>query len=140
MCAERGLQAGRKLPHGMVRRKVLAYAGFCSARSAALRLVRPERCGYHADMTKAPSRSRPAGLPPGRSQARAARLAAALKANLQRRKIQARSRAAEPDEIGRADGAHESDGPHEQDQTGEAEGPTVAPHIGAAIVEDKRTG
>jgi hypothetical protein len=88
-------------------------------------------------MTKTPSRGRSAGLPASRREARAARLAAALKANLQRRKLQARSRAVDPDTTAAADGAGASERPREPDQLGKGE---AAPLIGAAIVEDKRTG
>ena len=70
-------------------------------------------------MTKTPTEIRAVGLPASRGEARKARLAAALKSNLQRRKIQARSRAA--------------------DESDEADGAAAAPHSGAAIVEDKRS-
>jgi hypothetical protein len=92
-------------------------------------------CGYYAGMTKAPSRGRPS-----RKHARAARLAAALKANLQRRKIQARSRAGEPAEAGAEHSTREFDGPREPDRPGHPRHRAGVPHIGAAIVEDKRTG
>jgi hypothetical protein len=101
-------------------------------------------------MTKAPSRGRRAGPPAGRRQARAARLAAALKANLHRRKAQARSRAGEPDgaeadaaqesEQSQSERPRESEQPRELGEPDNAQGPAAAPHIGAAIVEDKRTG
>ena len=71
-------------------------------------------------MTKTPTDIGAVVMPASRGEARKARLAAALKSNLRRRKIQARSRGAE--------------------ESGEADGVAVAPHIGAAIVEDKRTG
>jgi hypothetical protein len=70
-------------------------------------------------MTKTPTDISAIGMPASRSEARKARLAAALKSNLHRRKVQARSRAA--------------------DESDEADG-VAAAHTGAAIVEDKRTG
>ena len=70
-------------------------------------------------MTKAGQKAGSGGMPASRGEARKARLAAALKSNLRRRKIQARSRAA--------------------DESHEADRAAAAPHIGAAIVEDKRS-
>jgi len=71
-------------------------------------------------MTKTPTDVRAVGISVSRKDARKARLAAALKSNLHRRKIQARSRAA--------------------DESDKADGGAAEPHIGAAIAEDKRTG
>jgi len=62
-------------------------------------------------MTKTGSTPRPAGRASTRGDARAARLAAALRANLRRRKEQARGRAVEPDESAGVDkpaGSHDS--------------------------------
>jgi hypothetical protein len=64
---------------------------------------------------------RPAGAKSDQRDARAERLAAALKANLRRRKVQARERAA---------GA----GEHEPDTR------SARSHDSARIVEDKRSG
>jgi hypothetical protein len=70
-------------------------------------------------MTKAGSAGRPAGPRSKAPGARAERLAAALKANLSRRKAQARDRAAEIDGPG---------------------GAPAAPHDSARVVVDKRSG
>ena len=83
-------------------------------------LASSEAVGLSRRMTKTPTDIRAVGKPASRGEARKARLAAALKSNLRRRKVQARSRAA--------------------DESDEADGVAAAPHIGAAIVEDKRTG
>jgi hypothetical protein len=69
-------------------------------------------------MTKAASGERPAGSRATRKEARAARLAAALKSNLRRRKVQARSREGEP---------------------AQADADAAAPHDGAAIAGNTRT-
>jgi hypothetical protein len=65
-------------------------------------------------MTKASSTGHPAGpRPSSPREARAERLAVALKANLRRRKVQARERAAEADEPGHDGGpagSHDSAG------------------------------
>jgi len=71
-------------------------------------------------MTKTGSTPGPAGTVSARD-ARAARLAAALKANLRRRKEQARGRAAEPDDPIRVD-------------------KPAASHDSARVVVDKRSG
>jgi hypothetical protein len=71
-------------------------------------------------MTKASSGGRPAGSRAARKEARAARLAAALKSNLRRRKVQARSRAAEG-------------------EPAQADADAAAPHDGAAIAGNTRT-
>jgi len=72
-------------------------------------------------MTKTGSTGRPAGTPAKRGDARAERLAAALKANLRRRKVQARERAAEPNAPGR-------------------DTEPAAPHDFAQVIVDKRSG
>jgi hypothetical protein len=81
---------------------------------SVFRLARSEAVGLSRRMTKTRR-----DVPTSRREARKARLAAALKSNLHRRKIQARSRAA--------------------DESGTAGGVAAEPHIGAAIAEDKRT-
>jgi hypothetical protein len=72
-------------------------------------------------MTKATSSGHPAGPRSAPREARAERLAAALKANLRRRKVQARERAAE------------ADGPSH-------DGEPAGSHDSARIVADKRSG
>ena len=72
-------------------------------------------------MTKIGSTGRPAGTAAKRRDARAERLAAALKANLRRRKVQARERAAEPNAPGR-------------------DTESAAPHDFAQVIVDKRSG
>jgi hypothetical protein len=69
----------------------------------------------------------PGSLRALRKEAQARRLAAALKSNLRRRKIQARARAAEGDR-----GAGET--------AGDSSKETPAAPLPAAIVDDKRTG
>jgi hypothetical protein len=69
-------------------------------------------------MTKSEQNAGSGGVPASRREARKARLVAALKSNLRRRKVQARSRTA--------------------DETNKSDGVAGAPHIGAAISEDKR--
>jgi hypothetical protein len=70
-------------------------------------------------MTKAGSSEHPAGTEPARREARAQRLAAALKANLRKRKAQARQRACE---------------------TGDAAAAPGGSHDSARIADDKRSG
>jgi len=72
-------------------------------------------------MTKAGSTGHPAGPKPARRDGRTERLAAALKANLRRRKVQARERAADADEPGH-------------------DGGPAGSHDSARIVADKRSG
>ena len=72
-------------------------------------------------MTKAGLTERPVGARSARRDARAERLAAALKANLRRRKVQARERAAEPNAPGR-------------------DTESAAPHDFAQVIVDKRSG
>jgi hypothetical protein len=73
-------------------------------------------------MTKATLTEHPAGTEPARREARAQRLAAALKANLRKRKAQARQRAGETGQGG--DTAAGSGGSHDS----------------ARIADDKRSG
>jgi hypothetical protein len=73
-------------------------------------------------MTKATSFEHPAGSETARREARARRLAAALKANLRKRKAQARGRASE------------TGGP------GDAAAAPGGSHDSARIADDKRSG
>jgi hypothetical protein len=79
---------------------------------------------YQGAMTKAGPTGRPAVPRSTGRDARTERLAAALKANLRRRKAQARERAAEADQPG-----------HHSEQTEPAEA-----HDSARVVVDKRSG
>ncbi len=74
-------------------------------------MIPHRRPDYQDFMTKRSPTGAPAGYRAGSLEARAERLAAALKANLQRRKAQARQRAAAGGECGEGGdpaGAHDS--------------------------------
>jgi hypothetical protein len=96
---------------------------------------RPARFAINIAMTMSrsgPDRgSQPRGDAPAKlGRARDARLSAALRANLSRRKVQARARKGAPDEASAGDG----DEPHAADRTREGS------HDSAGFVGDKRTG